>query len=64
MVGEAIYAHFIILFGAFVVMVIGVIDRLIGSVFGRFELRVIREFQSQITPVKKLNIQDQAVISF
>jgi sphingomyelin phosphodiesterase 2 len=41
---EANYGHFLITFGAVVVMVTGVISGIIGFMFGRWEIGALREF--------------------
>lgn len=48
------YAHFIILVGAVVVMVTGVVDGLIGFLFGRWEIRALREFISEVRLARKV----------
>ena len=48
------YAHFVILLGAVVVMVTGTIDGLIGFIFGRWEIRALREFISEVHLARKI----------
>lgn len=48
------YGHFIILLGAVVVMVTGTIDGLIGFIFGRWEIRALREFISEVHLARKV----------
>jgi sphingomyelin phosphodiesterase 2 len=51
---EPRYGHFIILVGAVVVMVTGTIDGLIGFIFGRWEVRALREFISEVHLARKV----------
>jgi len=51
---EPIYAHFIILLGGVLVMVTGTINGLIGFIFGRWEIRALREFISEVRLARKV----------
>jgi len=50
------YAHFLILLGAVVVMVTGVVDGLIGFLFGWWEIRALREFISEVRLARKVRL--------
>lgn len=45
---EPEYGHFILLLGTVLIMVYGTVDGLIGFVFGRWELRALKEFVSEM----------------
>ena len=49
-----IYGHFIILFCGVLVMVTGTINGLIGFIFGRWEIRALREFVSEVRLARKV----------
>jgi len=48
------YGHFLILLGSVVIMVTGVVDGLIGFIFGRWEVRALREFISEVQMARKV----------
>ena len=50
------YAHFLILLGAVLVMVTGVVDGLIGFLFGWWEIRALREFISEVRLARKVHL--------
>jgi sphingomyelin phosphodiesterase 2 len=52
------YGHFIILLVAVVVMVTGTVDGLIGFIFGRWEIRALREFISEVRLARKVYLGD------
>jgi sphingomyelin phosphodiesterase 2 len=49
-----VWGHFLILFGGVLVMVTGVVNGLIGFLFGRWEVRALREFISEVRLARKL----------
>lgn len=51
---EPKYGHFIILVGAVLVMVTGTINGLIGFIFGRWEIRALKEFISEVRLARKV----------
>lgn len=51
---EPLYAHFIILLGGVLVMVSGTIHGLIGFIFGRWEIRALREFISEVRLARRV----------
>jgi sphingomyelin phosphodiesterase 2 len=51
---EVNYGHFLITFGAVFVMVTGVINGIIGFMFGRWEIRALREFLSDLQLARKV----------
>ena len=51
---EPKYGHFIILLGAVLVMVTGTINGLIGFIFGRWEIRALKEFISEVRLARKV----------
>jgi sphingomyelin phosphodiesterase 2 len=55
---EPNYAHFIILLGGVLVMVTGTINGLIGFIFGRWEIRALREFISEVRLARKVYLGD------
>jgi sphingomyelin phosphodiesterase 2 len=52
------YAHFLILLGGVVVMVTGTVNGLIGFIFGRWEIRALREFISEVRLARKVYLGD------
>lgn len=52
------YGHFIVLLGAVVVMVTGTVDGLIGFIFGRWEIRALKEFISEVRLARKVYLDD------
>jgi sphingomyelin phosphodiesterase 2 len=52
------YGHFIILLGGVLVMVTGTINGLIGFIFGRWEIRALREFISEVRLARKVYLGD------
>ena len=52
------YGHFIILLGTVVIMVTGTVNGLIGFIFGRWEIRALREFISEIRLARKVYMGD------
>jgi sphingomyelin phosphodiesterase 2 len=52
------YGHFIILLGGVLIMVTGTIDGLIGFIFGRWEIRALREFMSEVRLARKVYLGD------
>ena len=55
---EPIYGHFIILLGGVLLMVAGTINGLIGFIFGRWEIRALREFISEVRLARKVYLGD------
>lgn len=53
-----IYGHFIILFFGVLIMVTGTINGLIGFIFGRWEIRALREFTSEVRLARKVYLGD------
>ena len=51
---EPNYGHFIILLGAVLVTVTGTINGLIGFIFGRWEIRALKEFISEVRLARKV----------
>lgn len=54
---EPNYAHFLILLGGVLIMVTGTVNGLIGFIFGRWEIRALREFQSEVKLARNLYIR-------
>lgn len=52
------YGHFIILFCGVLVMVTGTINGLIGFIFGRWEIRALREFMSEVQLARKVYLRN------
>ena len=50
----AIYGHFIVLLGTVLIVITGVVNGLIGFLFGNWELRALREFQAEVNIAKTL----------
>jgi sphingomyelin phosphodiesterase 2 len=55
---EPKYGHFIILVGAVLITVTGTIDGLIGFIFGRWEIRALKEFMSEVKLARKVYLDD------
>ena len=55
---EPKYGHFIILVGAVLVMVSGTVNGLIGFIFGKWEIRALREFISEVRLARKVYVGD------
>ena len=55
---EPNYAHFIISLSAVLIMVTGTVDGLIGFLFGRWEIRALREFISEVNLARKIYLGD------
>lgn len=55
---EPNYGHFLILFGGVIIMVTGTINGLIGFIFGRWEIRALREFISEVELARKVYLGD------
>jgi sphingomyelin phosphodiesterase 2 len=51
---EPRYGHFIITIGAVLVMVTGIINGIIGFIFGRWEIHALREFLSDVQFARKV----------
>jgi sphingomyelin phosphodiesterase 2 len=49
-----IYGHFIILVCGVLIMVTGTVNGLIGFIFGRWEIRALREFMSEVRLARKV----------
>jgi sphingomyelin phosphodiesterase 2 len=56
---KAAYGHFIILLCGTLVVVTGVVDGLIGFIFGRWEIAAIKEFTSEVELARKVYLGDQ-----
>jgi sphingomyelin phosphodiesterase 2 len=48
------YGHFLILLGGVLIMVTGTVNGLIGFLFGRWEIRSLREFISEVRLARKV----------
>ena len=58
MVGGANYAHFIISLSALLIMVTVTVDGLIRFLLGRWEIRALREFISEVNSERKIYLGD------
>ena len=51
------YGQFLILLGGFVVLGTGIVDGLIGFIFGRWEIHALQEFMSELQLARKLYLE-------
>lgn len=56
---EPNYGHFILLLGTVLIMVYGTVDGLIGFLFGRWELRALKEFVSEMHLAQSIYTQGE-----
>jgi sphingomyelin phosphodiesterase 2 len=47
------YGTFIILFGGLIILASGIVDGVIGFIFGRWEINALREFMAEMQLARK-----------